>query len=100
MLYIVLFEDNPDADPEIRTTHMPAHLKFLEENAGLVTSAGPLKTPDGNAAGGLWMVRAGSAETVDDLVRRDPFWPTGLRKSEQVLAWTQVFADGKRRIDG
>lgn len=100
MLYIVLFEDNPDADPDIRAAHMPAHLKFLEENAGLVISAGPLKTRDGDAAGGVWMVQAPNAETVDDLVRTDPFWPTGLRKSVQVLAWTQVFADGKRRIDG
>jgi hypothetical protein len=28
----------------------------------------------------------------------DPFWPTGLRKAVRVLAWMQVFADGKRRI--
>jgi uncharacterized protein YciI len=35
---------------------------------------------------------------VDALVRNDPFWPTGLRKSVRILAWAQVFADGERLI--
>lgn len=34
---------------------------------------------------------------VGTLVREDPFWPTGLRSSVRVLAWTQVSADGARR---
>jgi uncharacterized protein YciI len=34
---------------------------------------------------------------VAALYRADPFWPTGLRRSVRVLAWSQVFADGKRR---
>lgn len=99
MLYIVLLEDNPDADPDIRKTYMPAHLAYLEENADHIRSAGPLKTREDQAAGGLWVVQALHPETVDDLVRNDPFWATGLRQSVQVLAWTQVFADGRRLID-
>lgn len=35
---------------------------------------------------------------VDRLVRDDPFWPTGLRSAVRVLAWRQVFADGKRYV--
>lgn len=98
MLYVVLLEDNPDADPDIRKTRMPDHLDFLEANAGQVQAAGPLKTRDGAAAGGIWLVEATTAEAVDTLVEADPFWPTGLRKSVRVLAWTQVFADGQRKI--
>ena len=45
MHFIVLFEDNPDADADIRQTHMAAHLAFLEANATKVSAAGPLADP-------------------------------------------------------
>jgi hypothetical protein len=32
---------------------------------------------------------------VRRLCERDPFWPTGLRKSVRILEWRQVFADGQ-----
>jgi uncharacterized protein YciI len=62
-------------------------------------SAGPLRdTADGAGAGGLWLVEADGPDEVAALCKADPFWPTGLRKAVRVLAWMQVFADGKRRI--
>ena len=83
----------------MRARHMAAHLAFLEENAASVQAAGPLKdTADAAPAGGLWLVEAASPEAVHALVKADPFWPTGLRKSYRVLEWTQVFKDGKRCI--
>lgn len=97
MLFVVLFEDKPGLGAEIRRRHMPAHLGFLERNAARIKAAGPLATPSGEGAGGLWLVEADSAEAVEALVREDPFWPTGLRLSVRVLAWTQVFAEGARR---
>lgn len=33
MKLVILFEDNADADPNIRTNHMPAHLSFLESHS-------------------------------------------------------------------
>ena len=82
MLYAVLFEDDPAKTGE-RRRHMPAHLAFLEREADRIRAAGPLL--DGEAgAGGLWLVEA------------DPFWPTGLRRSVRILAWRQVFSDGRR----
>lgn len=98
MKFIVLFEDNPDAAPDIRKTHMEAHLAFLEAQGGAVSTAGPLSTLGGAAAGGLWIVEAGSAEEVEALVHKDPFWPTGLRKSVSILAWKQVLVDGRRQV--
>jgi uncharacterized protein len=59
-----------------------------------------LQTGDGQGAGGLWLVEAADAFEVDALVKEDPFWPTGLRKSVRVLTWKQVFADGRRLIPG
>ena len=97
MRFVVLFEDSPQASGDLRRKHMPEHLAFLERNAAKVKAAGPLKE-NGQAAGGLWIVEATDASDVDLLVKEDPFWPTGLRKSVRILEWAQVFADGKRSI--
>lgn len=98
MLYIIRFEDNPNADADIRVSHMPLHLEFLEANAGQIVAAGPLFGLDDSGQGGLWIVDVPDAETAEQLIRQDPFWETGLRKSHQILRWKQVFAEGKRQI--
>ncbi|MEP4481942.1 MAG: YciI family protein [Alphaproteobacteria bacterium] len=98
MPFVILFQDNPDADPAIRTSHMDAHLAFLEAHSDTVVSAGPLAHPDGTGAGGIWIVDTPTADAADALVKTDPFWPTGLRASYRILSWTQVFTDGKRQI--
>lgn len=98
MPYIILFQDNPDADTDIRKTHMPDHLAFLERHAGVIQSAGPLTDTDGAGQGGIWVLDAPDAATVERLIHEDPFWPTGLRQSYQILKWKQVFADGQRQV--
>ena len=98
MLYAVLFEDDTSLGSDVRRQHMPAHLSFLDSNAARIKAAGPLRGSSGEPAGGLWIVEADSPAKVDALVKEDPFWPTGLRRSVRILAWSQVFADGKRLI--
>ncbi|HZS82682.1 MAG TPA: YciI family protein [Stellaceae bacterium] len=98
MIYAVIFEDAPNLGSDPRHQHMAAHLAFLAENAASIKIAGPLTEASGDPAGGLWLVDAETPEAVDSLVRADPFWPTGLRRSVRILAWHQVFAGGKRRI--
>jgi uncharacterized protein YciI len=98
MIYAVLFEDDPTLGSEVRRRHMAAHLLFLESNAARIKAAGPLREASGDPAGGLWLVEAESPEAVDALVKQDPFWPTGLRRSVRILDWSRVFADGSRRI--
>src|SRR6266576_3794823 len=98
MLYVVLFEDNANLGTDVRRQYMPAHLSFLEKNAGRIKAAGPLRAPSGDPAGGLWIVEAESPDVVDALVKEDPFWPTGLRRFVRILGWAQVFADGRRTI--
>ena len=98
-IYAVLFEDNEEFAAE-RPRHMKAHLDFLEANKHSVTAAGPLFDPELEAgAGGLWLVEADKDEDVKALVRADPFWPTGLRKTIRILEWKQVFRDGARVIN-
>ena len=98
MLYAVLFEDSMTLGADVRRQHMPAHLSFLEQNAARIKAAGPLRASSGDPAGGLWVVEADSPDLVDALVKEDPFWPTGLRRSVRVLSWSQVFAAGRRLI--
>jgi hypothetical protein len=98
MNYAILFEDD-EKHADKRRQYMPAHLAFLDSNAARISAAGPLSdSADGKAAGGLWLVTADSPQEARDLVEADPFWPTGLRKSVRILLWTQVFAEGKRKI--
>ena len=90
ILYTVLFEDD-DRHADKRPAHMEAHLAFLKRNAKSVLAAGPLLESKGRKpAGGLWLVTADTAEEVEALVKADPFWPTGLRKSVRILEWKQV----------
>ena len=98
MLFVVLFQDNPALGLDVRRQHMSEHLSFLERNAKQIRAAGPLKASSGDPQGGLWIVEAESPGAVDELVKEDPFWPTGLRRSATILGWSQVFADGKRLI--
>lgn len=95
-LFVVLFEDEVSCAEDIRQRHMTAHLDFLERNASTIKAAGPLRGAGGVPAGGLWLVEAADHQHVENLVRDDPFWPTGLRLSVRVLAWRQVFASGVR----
>jgi uncharacterized protein YciI len=90
-LFAVLFEDEVVLANAVRQRHMAAHLAFLERHAASVRAAGPLREVDGAAAGGLWLVEAAGASEVDALIREDPFWPTGLRRSHRVLEWNRVF---------
>ena len=98
MLFIVLFEDNPEKS-SMRLQHINAHLEFLHEHSKNILGAGPLK--DGNKegfSGDLWLVEADNFEQAKELVEADPFFPTGLRKSAKILQWAQVFANGKTLI--
>ena len=98
MKFAVLFEDN-DEFAHKRAEFMADHLQFLADNADLIEAAGPMKqSEDGTPAGGLWIVEASDSGVVQSLVEKDPFYPTGLRKSIRILEWTQVFANGQRQI--
>ena len=96
MKFIILFEDSPAADPDVRQRHVPAHLAFLEAHCEAIEAAGPLSKPSGENAGGVWIVNAANEGEAEQLVREDPFWPTGLRKSFSILRWSQVYANGTR----
>jgi uncharacterized protein len=92
------FEDNTNLGSDVRRRHMPAHLSFLEQNASRIKAAGPLVAPSGDPAGGLWLVEADNLDVIGALVKEDPFWATGLRRSVRILSWSRVFVEGRRLI--
>ena len=57
---------------------------------------GNLSRLEGRPAGGLWILEANDAAEAGRLVREDPFWDTGLRKSVRVLEWRKVYDDRAR----
>jgi hypothetical protein len=79
----------PDAGPS----------RVSGEASSAIRAIGRLRDEaSGEGVGGLWLVDAESSEAVRALVEADLFWPTELRSTVRVLAWTQVFADGRRMI--
>jgi uncharacterized protein YciI len=95
-LYCVAFEDD-EAFVGMRGDHMPAHLAFLSANPAIV-AAGPLMAAFGAkgeelaGTGGLWLVEGVDRAAVLALVKADPFWSTGLRKSVRIMEWRLVHA--------
>ncbi|MDW3182805.1 hypothetical protein [Roseobacter sp.] len=58
MTFIILFEDDAQADPDIRKTYMPAHLDFLEAHSGcdsIRRTAFRMLQVLGRAVSGSWM---------------------------------------------
>ncbi len=98
MPVIILFTDNPAADPALRAAHMPDHLAFLEAQSGTISAAGPLRTEAGAGDGGVWVVETEEIAEAEALVRADPFWSTGLRHSHRALHWTRVFQNAARQV--
>ena len=93
--YIVLLSDN-EARADQRHLHMQAHLNFLSSHADAIVAAGPVKDAETDrSTGGVWLVEAENVRQVRSLLETDPFWPTGLRESVQILLWQQVFRDGQ-----
>lgn len=94
MIYVVRFTDMP-GKADLRQANMAAHLDFLDTQRG-VLAAGPVFDTDGDGRGGLWLVEAGSATEVEDMVATDPLTRAGLRESMIILEWRQVFREGRR----
>lgn len=95
MLFTIHFQDNTEADSDIRPQYMAQHLAFLSDNDEVIKAAGPLKEPDGTVKSGLWLVDVETIDQAWELVKTDPFWPTGLRETVEIKHWAQVFADGQ-----
>ena len=96
MLYVVTMEDEPK-NADARPKFQKDHAAYVESILGRLRAAGPLTDAKTSAAAGaLWMVEASGPDEVRKLLEADPYYKAGLRKNIRIVAWKQVFADGKR----
>jgi uncharacterized protein YciI len=93
MLFVVLFQDNPDR-LSVRAAFMTAHLAYLDTHRDTIRVAGSLRTdPDVQPLGACWIVEAPDRGAAEALCHDDPFWKAGLRAEVKVLHWSKAFAD-------
>ncbi|MBY0410179.1 MAG: YciI family protein [Burkholderiaceae bacterium] len=93
MLFAVIFIDKIGSG-EVRNANLAAHIQWLEANREVIVVGGSLrseltKTPKG----GLWIANAPSKEQLDQLLKTDPFYTSGLRESYEILHWSKANAE-------
>jgi len=91
MLFVVLFNDRPEAFA-LREREMAAHLAFLKQHEKTVKVAGSLReSPEYKPMGACWIVEAANKAAVQALIEADPFHAMGLRASHRILHWSKAF---------
>ncbi|MEB6536146.1 YciI family protein [Pantoea stewartii] len=91
MLFAVRFYDRADR-ADIRNIYMDAHLQWLESVRSGVLIAGSLREhATAHPDDALWIVEAASKETVETLLKQDPFWQEGLRQNVNIRLWSKAF---------
>lgn len=95
MLFAVLFTDKPGSG-ELRAQHLQAHIEWLERNKEVIPVGGSLRRELGQVPeGGLWIAQASSKIELEELLKTDPFYLAGLRKSHEILHWSKANEDRK-----
>ncbi|WP_374729216.1 YciI family protein [Natronospira elongata] len=85
MRFVVRTFDDP-SKIMLRTEHMGAHLRYLQENDREILVAGSLRKKAGaDPIGALWIVEAETEARARQLVEEDPFHIEGLRANYEVL---------------
>jgi uncharacterized protein len=96
MLFAVLFTDKP-GHGEIRAENLQAHIDWLEKHKDVIPVGGSLRNAVGETPkGGLWIAEAESKLQIEELLRTDPFYISGLRQSYEILHWSK--ANSKRMV--
>jgi uncharacterized protein YciI len=80
----------------IRAQHLQKHIEWLETNKEVIPVGGSLRVELGQVPkGGLWIAEADSKQQLDDLLKTDPFYTSGLRQSYEILHWSKANDDRK-----
>ncbi|MEJ7138241.1 YciI family protein [Amphibiibacter pelophylacis] len=92
-LFVIVFTDRP-GQGALRAQHLTAHIAWLEDQRKIVPVGGSLRRELGETpVGGLWLARADSKETLDALIRTDPFYLAGLRQGWEIFHWSKANAE-------
>lgn len=78
MHYLVICRDITDST-ERRQAHLPAHQRYVDDNADLIVLSGPLTDEDGRVRlGQLFVLEAPSAAEAKAFIAADPFTRAGV----------------------
>lgn len=95
MLFAVIFTDHPGKG-DVRAQHLHEHIQWLETNKNVIPIGGSLRQELGQVPkGGLWIADAQSKSQLEDLLKTDPFYVSGLRESYEILHWSKANEDRK-----
>lgn len=98
MLFAVIFTDKPDHS-HVRAANLQAHIDWLEKNKDIVPVGGSLRNePSEVPRGGLWIAKAESKAKIEELLRTDPFFISGLRQSWEIFHWSKANEERKELI--
>ena len=79
--YLVICRDGPGS-AEPRKTHLNGHLAHVERNWQKYVTAGPIRTPGGEALiGSVFLVLADTLEEAEALMNGDPYITCGMYAS-------------------
>ena len=93
MLFAVRFYDKPER-LEVRKSLLNAHLEWLHVHSDVILVGGSLRLdPESDAIGALWIVQCDSKNSIEDLLRTDPFWVHGLRGKYEIHSWHKAFSE-------
>lgn len=87
MLFVV-YNIDASGKSQRRADLLPAHRDYMKSLGGNVLCGGPLLADDGKSKrGGMYVLRAESAEEARAIAANDPFVKGGVFRSSDVSAW-------------
>ncbi len=93
MLYAISCIDKPDHGA-LRQENRPAHIEYLEGQAGMIKFAGPYVSEDGAAmTGSLLVVEAADLAAARAFAAADPYAKAGLFASVDIRPWKWIFGN-------
>jgi uncharacterized protein YciI len=82
----------------IRSQSLQAHRKYVEENASIIVSSGPLLDGDGTTrCGQLFVLEIPDHLQASAFIDADPFTVAGLFDTVIVRQFAPIFNDGTRQ---
>ncbi len=93
MLFVVYCLDKPNSQ-DLRRATRAAHLRYAREHGQTIRLGGPLLTDDGEGmVGSLLIVDMPDKAGVEDFVRADPYFQTGLFEAVLIRPFKQLLPE-------
>jgi uncharacterized protein YciI len=97
--FLIIARDRPGQEYK-RDELRPQRVAWLKQNKNLLLSAGGMVDDQNrHVQGGLMIVDAKNREEAERFAQTDPFVPTDLYESLEVIRWRRVFFNYEQVIE-